>query len=138
MRFSIHLTLSCFLLNFLVLVLSSLSPLQSLDGGSGGATITFTTLGRSSYAFDIYALPAAGPSGEIRLTDGRSVNFNGHFPSPASLSILPLRPEEPDPKTHIIYVTERNGSSKIYLDVIYDDQDRFLRLRPSQLDRRLF
>ncbi|XP_057795701.1 uncharacterized protein LOC131011844 [Salvia miltiorrhiza] len=102
MKFSI----SCFLvINFLLL--SPLFPLlHALD------SISFTTLGRSSYAFDIFALPAAAPPQEIRLTDGNSVNFNGHFPPPASLS------GRPDPNTQLIYVTERNGSSKIYLDVL--------------------
>ncbi|KAG6432592.1 hypothetical protein SASPL_104173 [Salvia splendens] len=70
-------------------------------------TISFTTLGRSSYAFDIFALPTASPSQEVRLTFGDSVNFNGHFPPPQST---------PFP-THLIYVTERNGSSQIFLNV---------------------
>ncbi|KAL8485675.1 hypothetical protein ACS0TY_027818 [Phlomoides rotata] len=101
--------------NFLV----SLLPISQAIVG-GGATISFTTLGRSSYAFDIYALPINAPSKEIRLTDGHSVNFNGHFPSCSSISMLPLLANRPDPKTHIVYVTERNGSSKIYLDAIYE------------------
>lgn len=96
--------------NFLVLLL----PIsQAID-----TTISFTTLGRSSYAFDIYALPANGPSKEIRLTDGHSVNFNGHFPPSSSLSKLPFLSNRPDPNAHIVYVTERNGSSKIYLDAL--------------------
>lgn len=114
MKFSIRHSLSCFLVNFLLS--SSLQLLQALDGG---ATIAFTTLGRASYAFDIFALPAAGSPEEARLTDGRSVNYNGHFPAPESLSELPLLPGRPDPKTHLIYVSERNGSSKIYLDVLH-------------------
>ncbi|EYU32510.1 hypothetical protein MIMGU_mgv1a026619mg [Erythranthe guttata] len=113
------------LLNFL---LSSLPLIQSTAGSggatSGGATsIAFATLGRSSYGFDIYALPTttttiASPE-EIRLTDGNSVNYNGYFPSSSSLSVFPLLPDQPDPTTHFIYVTERNGSSQIYLDALY-------------------
>lgn len=108
MNFSVRLTLFYFLLN------SLLSP--SLQSVNGGATIAFTTLGRASYAFDIFALPTTGPPEEIRLTDGRSVNYNGHFPPSESLSILP---GQPGPKTHLIYVSERNGSSRIYLDVLH-------------------
>lgn len=123
MNSSILHTFSCFLINFLVI--SSLPLLQAIDGdgGSGGATIIFKTLGRPSYAFDIYALPATGLPQEIRLTDGRSVNFNGHFPPSASLSMLNFLPGKPDPKTHLIYVTERDGSSKIYLDVLSNTPD---------------
>ena len=99
-------TLPLFLIiNFLLLPLP-----HALD------TISFTTLGRSSYAFDIFALPTAAPSQEIRLTFGDSVNFNGHFPPPQSISFLSDR-TEPDPIAHLVYVTERNGSSQIFLNV---------------------
>ncbi|GJN22714.1 hypothetical protein PR202_gb10309 [Eleusine coracana subsp. coracana] len=73
--------------------------------GTSG-TIVFTTLGRSRYAFDIFALPvaplatAASPSAaEVRLTDGASVNYNGQF-APSSDSLL--------------FVSERNGTLNIY------------------------
>ncbi|KAL0360269.1 UNVERIFIED_CONTAM: hypothetical protein Sradi_3711400 [Sesamum radiatum] len=117
MKISNHHTLSCFLLfNFLI----SSIPLLLAVGGGGGTSIAFATLGRSSYAFDIFALPTAGPSKEIRLTDGNSVNFNGYFPSSSSLSMLPHLSNNSDPATHLVYITERNGSSKIYLDALYD------------------
>ncbi|KAL2503610.1 DPP6 N-terminal domain-like protein [Abeliophyllum distichum] len=91
----------------------------------GGATsIVFATLGRSSYAFDIYSLSTSGQPIELQLTDGKSVNFNGHFPSFSSISrINPLLAKHALPSTepllHIIYVTERNGSSNIYLDTVF-------------------
>lgn len=73
--------------------------------GTSG-TIVFTTLGRSRYAFDIFALPlaplstASTPSAaEVRLTDGASVNYNGQF-APSSDSLL--------------FVSERNGSLNLY------------------------
>ncbi|KAI3442690.1 uncharacterized protein J3R85_000937, partial [Psidium guajava] len=99
--------------------------------GGGSSSIIFATLGRSDYAFDIFALPilpnqSPKPTDELKLTDGNSVNFNGHFPSlspPASSSLLSLSPDQSQspPSQHVIYVTERNGSSSIYYDAVYDD-----------------
>ncbi|WVZ61213.1 hypothetical protein U9M48_011124 [Paspalum notatum var. saurae] len=75
---------------------------------TSGGTIVFTTLGRSRYAFDIFALPLApqrssssspAAAAELRLTDGASVNYNGNF-APSSASLL--------------FVSERNGSLNIY------------------------
>ncbi|KAK6131526.1 hypothetical protein DH2020_034733 [Rehmannia glutinosa] len=90
--------------------------------GYGGArsSIAFATWLRSSYSFDIFSLPTSGPANEVRLTDGVSVNSNGHFPSPSSVSMLPHLPNRVLPTTHLIYVTERNGSSSIYHDAIYE------------------
>ncbi|KAL0316962.1 UNVERIFIED_CONTAM: hypothetical protein Scaly_2866600 [Sesamum calycinum] len=118
MKISNHHTLSCILVfSFLT---SSIPLLLAVGGGGGGTSIAFATLGRSSYAFDIFALPTAGPSKEIRLTDGNSVNFNGYIPSSSSLSMLYHLSNNSDPATHLVYITERNGSSKIYLDALYD------------------
>lgn len=106
------------------------------EGPNVRTSIVFTTLGRSSYAFDVYTLPTPinSPSNpkvnEFQITDGVSVNYNGHFPSPSStsalLSVLPSQnlataAAAPPPALHIVYVTERNGSSSIYLDVVYSD-----------------
>jgi Tol biopolymer transport system component len=101
-------------------LLVSTFPLFQATAGGGATTIAFTTLGRSAYAFDIYALPTSGSSSEVRLTDGKSVNFNGFFPSSSSLSMLPLVPDKSGTATHLIYITERNGSSKVYLDAVYE------------------
>ncbi|KAG2303511.1 hypothetical protein Bca52824_032162 [Brassica carinata] len=101
---------------------------QNSNPNGGVDTIVFTTLGRSHYEFDIYSLSTTHPpsiSGEIRITDGESVNFNGYFPSlsPALISLLPddatlIQPGDSSP-LHLIYVTERNGTSSIYYDLLH-------------------
>ncbi|XP_057469473.1 uncharacterized protein LOC130758546 [Actinidia eriantha] len=81
-------------------------------------SIVFATLGRSSYSFDIYTLPILGQRTnpkELKITDGESVNYNGHFPAPS-----PPSDQTPGPTPlNLVYVTERNGSSGIYLDALY-------------------
>ncbi|XP_076903548.1 uncharacterized protein LOC143558624 [Bidens hawaiensis] len=79
-------------------------------------SIIFTTLGRSRYAFDIFSLPldTTTISHEIQLTDGNSVNFNGHFIS--SVNQNPVT--DSTVNFNLVYVTERNGSSSIYLDTV--------------------
>lgn len=88
-----------------LLLLAGTAPALATSG-----TIVFTTLGRSRYAFDIFALPLAplrlrsssssSPAAtEVRLTDGASVNYNGNF-APSSASLL--------------FVSERNGSLNLY------------------------
>ncbi|KAE8804659.1 protein TolB-like [Hordeum vulgare] len=89
----------------LLLLLSATPALSAVVTG----TIVFTMLGRSRYAFDVFALPLAlasslslptSPAPELRLTDGASVNYNGNF-APSSDALL--------------FVSERNGSLNIYL-----------------------
>ncbi|KAK4276709.1 hypothetical protein QN277_014827 [Acacia crassicarpa] len=131
----------CLLLLFLTLQTSAtLTADQDL---SGGTSIIFTTLGRSFYAFDIYSLPILHrpkPNHEIRITDGRSVNFNGQFLSPSSssvlLSLLPnhtsirLRPDPPS--LNLVYVTERvDGISSIYYDAVYYKDNGNIRRRSA-------
>ncbi|KAL6563115.1 hypothetical protein OROHE_005702 [Orobanche hederae] len=114
-----------------------------ISAASTTNSIIFATLGsRSSYAFDIFTLPmTSSPSiaDEIQITDGNSLNFNGHFPSSnSSSSLLSLIPnqtliqlqESPSSSARIslVYVTERGGSSNIYLD--YVNLNRFRRRRP--------
>ncbi|CAA0827932.1 DPP6 N-terminal domain-like protein [Striga hermonthica] len=118
MRTSLQQIISFFFILHVVLSLFPQSQAAASDDGT--TTIAFATLGRSSYAFDIYALPTYGPSKETRLTDGKSVNFNGYFTSSESLSMLPMLPNRSDPTTHVLYVSERNGSSRIYLDALYE------------------
>ncbi|KAM0931492.1 hypothetical protein ACQ4PT_000481 [Festuca glaucescens] len=89
-------------------------PDRPLVGPACVYSIIFTTLGRSRYAFDIFALPlnhlalsSSSPfpstSPELRLTDGISVNYNGNF-APSSDALL--------------FVSERNGSHNLYLSPI--------------------
>ncbi|KAI3819191.1 hypothetical protein L1987_13016 [Smallanthus sonchifolius] len=81
-----------------------------MDNPNG--TIVFTTVGRPHYGFDVFSTPlpptltdfSSSPPTEHRLTDGVSVNFNAQFVGPD------------DNHRRIVYVSERTGSSKIYLD----------------------
>ncbi|KAJ9567691.1 hypothetical protein OSB04_003657 [Centaurea solstitialis] len=79
------------------------------------SSIVFATIGRSKYAFDIFSISIDAPHDELRLPDGISVNYNGYFPQTSITN-----PTVPDssPPTQMVYVTERNGSSYIYLDLI--------------------
>ncbi|KAK9270098.1 hypothetical protein L1049_025672 [Liquidambar formosana] len=116
---------------FFLYLLLTLFPTTADRDGPGSTSIIFATLGRSDYAFDVYALPALAPptkANELRITDGKSVNFNGHFPSSPSSSILSLLlpnqtlTQSPlPPSIHLVYVTERNGSSNIFYDAVYYD-----------------
>jgi Tol biopolymer transport system component len=127
-------SLLCFFLFTLLqsLLLSHTTADHDTPSRSTSTSIIFATFGRSNYAFDIYTLLIpAGPQNptepEFRITDGQSVNFNGHFPSPSSTSSLLCLSKTPSspPPLHLVYVTERNGSSSIYLDTIfYDGPDR--------------
>ncbi|KAM2449581.1 hypothetical protein PS1_019669 [Malus domestica] len=83
-----------------------------------GSSIVFTTLGRLDYNFDIFTLPIWGPPSsttETQITDGKSVNFNGHFPNKTRIQ----SPTRSDPYLQLIYVTERNGFSNIFYDAVY-------------------
>lgn len=107
MKSSCQKVLSCCFLLFGFLVISHATPEHS--------SIAFATLGRPRYAFDIYSLRISDPSKEIRLTDGNSINFNGFFASP---SALPFLKNCSLPSVNLVYVTERNGSTSIYLDAV--------------------
>ncbi|KAM3279948.1 hypothetical protein ACQJBY_046994 [Aegilops geniculata] len=94
-------------LHLAALLLLLLAAAPALSSATAG-TIVFTTLGRSRYAFDVYALPlapslSASPAPELRLTDGASVNYNGNF-APSSGALL--------------FVSERNGSLNVYLSPV--------------------
>lgn len=115
---------------FLFALLCLSSALAKKPQVSNGSTILFTTLGRPTFEFDIFTLPTnhrpPSPSDEHRITDGKSVNFNGHFasPSPALISLLPnksqIQPQDPS-LLHLIYVTERDGTPSLRYDVVHGD-----------------
>ncbi|CAN6286229.1 unnamed protein product [Urochloa humidicola] len=95
------------LLLCLLVGVGPLLPAAPAPALAASGTIVFTTLGRSRYAFDIFALPLAplpsssssSAAAEVRLTDGTSVNYNGNF-APSSNSLL--------------FVSERNGTLNLY------------------------
>ncbi|XP_052203693.1 uncharacterized protein LOC127808970 [Diospyros lotus] len=129
----------CFLLIFMLLLLSRATA--DHEGPNTRSTLLFSSLQASSYYFDVYTLPIAGSGmvnarDELKITDGHSVNFNGHFPSASSLTALlsslrdqTLAATPAQPPLHLVYVTERNGSSSIYLDALYSDGSDYSRRR---------
>ncbi|KAF5749053.1 DPP6 N-terminal domain-like protein [Tripterygium wilfordii] len=96
---------------------------------SSWSSIVYTTVGRADYAFDVFSLPTEGPpttTNELQITDGQSVNFNGHFPNSPSFSSFVsnqtrTRLSSERPLLELVYVTERNGLWNIYYDAVYHD-----------------
>ncbi|XP_059631779.1 uncharacterized protein LOC132274509 [Cornus florida] len=124
--------LCSFIVFFFSFILTLYPAAADHEGPSSRTSIVFATFGRSRYFFDIYTVPTRDPptnANELRITDGHSVNFNGHFPSPTSSSILSIIPNQT--LINLIYVTERNGSSNIYLDAIYYDSADHTRRRSA-------
>lgn len=127
----------CFFLSLDVAIFAGAAE----DGDDPTTSIIFTTLGRCEYAFDVFSLPALGPStiaDELRITDGLSVNYNGHFTSAPIVSLLSNQTlieipgaYQPEESLQTVYVTERNGSSNIYLDILYFDNPRNYRRRSA-------
>ncbi|CAN0892277.1 Tol-Pal system protein TolB [Linum grandiflorum] len=116
MKIDLQILLCFFLFNLFL-------PIQSSP-----TSIIVTTLGRSSYAFDLFTLPTRhrhhhppSPSSELRLTDGTSVNFNGHFAAASPAPSL-LQPQQ-QPHLHLVYVTERNGTHSIFYDAVPPPQN---------------
>ncbi|XP_052202877.1 uncharacterized protein LOC127808391 [Diospyros lotus] len=119
-------------------------------GGNSRTTILFNSDGRTDYNFDVYTLPVSdsliNAGNELKITDGQSVNYNGHFPPLSSSSSLllshpryqTLAAAVASPPVHVVYVTERNGSSSIYLDAVYyDDADHARRRSMLQVPNRV-
>lgn len=65
-------------------------------------TVLFSVVGRLHYGFDLFAVALAGDTAERRFSDGRSINFNGHFSGDASSPTL-------------AFVSERASSPGLYL-----------------------
>ncbi|KAG0453586.1 hypothetical protein HPP92_024890 [Vanilla planifolia] len=128
----------------LILVIFLFYSLILADPNLGAGTIIFTTVGRSLYGFDIFAAPVDfcySVEGELRLTDGVSVNYNGFFPScPSSvLSLLHPNPSAfgDDPFDVLVYVTERSGYSTIYADLLSSISDASNRRKVVENPTRL-
>ncbi|KAF5791234.1 putative transcription factor WD40-like family [Helianthus annuus] len=101
-----------------LIILSVFITINSISAAPA-TTIIFTTNGRSRYAFDVFSLPLDTTGHELQLTDGTSVNFNGHFVSSVNPNKNINTVTDPDPSSvKLIYVTERNGTSAIYLDEV--------------------
>lgn len=71
-------------------------------------TVVFNSVGRAFYCFDIFSVELPGQlDGQIlsehRLTDGKSVNFNGQFV---------------DEHKTLVYISERTGSARIFINRI--------------------
>ncbi|KAK1437207.1 hypothetical protein QVD17_02995 [Tagetes erecta] len=96
--------------HFTIIIHRLFTSLQTMKNPTG--TVVFTTVGRPHYGFDVFStqLPptltdfSSSPPAEHRLTDGVSVNYNAQFV------------QSSDNHHSIVYVSERTGSSKIYLD----------------------
>ncbi|KAF3632820.1 hypothetical protein FXO38_24923 [Capsicum annuum] len=125
---------------FIFFFLLSLIP-SPTTSAAHGTSIIFTTLGRSTYSFDIFALPTTHPpteSNELQLTDGNSINFNGHFPASLPPSLLSRLPDNflnsGKPPFHLIYVTERNGTHHIFYDAVFHGTSRSIGERRAILE----
>ncbi|KAK9066824.1 hypothetical protein SSX86_014147 [Deinandra increscens subsp. villosa] len=107
--------------HLIIIIISFVFLITESIAADTATTIVFTTLGRSRFAFDIFSLPIHPTiryDHELQLTDGHSVNFNGHLADQTQTIIAnPTLPDHPS-SLHLLYVTERNGSSSIYLDVV--------------------
>ncbi|KAL2653391.1 hypothetical protein R1flu_021519 [Riccia fluitans] len=103
-----------------------------------GGTITFGSVGRAHYAYDVFAVSL--PNGwsppqflsaenlkETRLTDGVSLNYNGHFVEGANKLALDvyLSRTRPDLNAEydtagesesLIYVSERSGYPRMHMN----------------------
>ncbi|KAF7829807.1 protein tolB [Senna tora] len=135
----------CFLLVFFKFVSCANATATADDQDidiSSGTSIIYYPLGRLYFAFDIYSLPIHSPKPyhETKLTDGHNLNYNGHFPSPSSSSLLfsllpnqtAINIQSDQPPLQLIYVTERNdGFSNIYFDAVYSDDARNPRRRSA-------
>ncbi|KAL1833692.1 hypothetical protein ACET3Z_003343 [Daucus carota] len=63
--------------------------------GEKRGSIAFSTTYRPPVALDIYScpLPPKSPREELRMTDGKSYNYDGHSIPPAALKLIINRPE---------------------------------------------
>ncbi|KAJ7562457.1 hypothetical protein O6H91_03G069700 [Diphasiastrum complanatum] len=149
----IHWCLVCFLL--LLSTASSVSGSASGDEYRGGAgldgTIAVSSVGRPRFCFDIFYLPpnlSSIPShpelgAETRLTDGKSVNYNGQFVGDSEKQIILELWAKKEKEINLgaksiflAYVSERGGLGQVYFDILdwEDDQSRRQRRTVALLD----
>ncbi|XXG75799.1 hypothetical protein AAC387_Pa08g0298 [Persea americana] len=85
-------------------------------------TIIFATVGRLNFGFDIFSISLSSVItphfSERRLTDGISVNFNGHFV---------------DDSQTLAFVSERTGSAQIFLNSPQNSNPNHLPHFPNSL-----
>ncbi|CAA0824944.1 tolB protein-related [Striga hermonthica] len=85
-------------------------------------TIIFTSVGRPYYGFDVFSVTLPSnfddPFPERRLTDGRSVNFNGQFV---------------DEDGTLVFISERTGSARIFLNRPGESSPEQLHTPPESL-----
>lgn len=99
------------------------------EGELVGGAIGFATLGRLSYAFDVYTVALPGGDGgegtlrETRLTGGQSVSYNAQLVEGArgSAALERLRRDGGDGDSEetelLVFVSEVEGSAQLYLDL---------------------
>nr|XP_024383837.1 uncharacterized protein LOC112286315 [Physcomitrium patens]PNR61619.1 hypothetical protein PHYPA_000042 [Physcomitrium patens] len=128
----------------------------SLGDGDAGGTIGFSTLGRLSFAFDVYTVVfsqmgvlrggggGVGDFQETRVTLGESVNYNAQLVESTWGSAVverlrrnghKLEGSGSDVPELLLYVSEVEGSPQLYLDVPLtgSEEDRL----PTRSSRRI-
>ncbi|GER55139.1 tolB protein-related [Striga asiatica] len=85
-------------------------------------TIIFSSVGRPNYGFDVFSVTLPSnfddPFPEHRLTDGRSINFNGQFV---------------DEDGTLVFISERTGSARIFLNRAGESSPEQLHTPPESL-----
>ncbi|GFY85403.1 pyruvate decarboxylase-2 [Actinidia rufa] len=80
--------------------------------------------GLASYSLSPQSAHPSTHRAILKITDDESVNYNGNFPAPLPPSafpslIPPFDQTQGSPYLHLVYVTEHNESSSIYLNAFY-------------------
>ncbi|XP_074281304.1 uncharacterized protein LOC141606172 [Silene latifolia] len=128
-----------------LLIILSITNLCYSASSSIKTSIVFATLGKLSYNFDIYTLPInptpsppffAKNYDEVKITDGTSVNFNGHFVANSSPIFSRFNSRIPrQPSIDVVYVTDRNGTTNINFDSVnVDSLSRTTRIDSVEVD----
>eukprot|EP01018_Ginkgo_biloba_P014790 Gb_30451 [translate_table: standard] len=104
------------------------------EHGSLEGTLVYSTFLRTQYAFDIYSLQIH-PSHDLEeflLTDGESINYNGHFVEGSGREILSkslintqLAGDAQHLSTVLAFISERKGTPHLFFN-LYFRQDHSL------------